>query len=98
MANVWDYGDLVRVQGSFTDANSVAQDPTSVYFQIKNPWGSVSAYTYGSNTQVVRSATGVYHVDVSADAVGWWKYRWYSSGAGQASGEGEFRVQESEFD
>lgn len=98
MANVYDYGDLVRVTGTFTDANSVAQDPSAVIVQYKTPAGSTYAYTYGVGTQVVRSATGIYYYDVNANAVGWWAYRWYSTGTGQAAGEAMFRIQESEFD
>jgi hypothetical protein len=98
MANVYDYGDLVRITGTFTDASSVVQDPSSVFFQYKTPAGSTTAYTYGTGTQIVRSGAGTYYYDLNCSTVGWWSYRWYATGTGQSAGEGALRVQESEFD
>ena len=98
MANVHDLGDLVRCTGTFTDENGDAHDPTTVLFSVKNPAGTTTTYTYGVDAALVKDSTGVYHVDVDASAVGWYYYRFYSTGSGQASEEEKFEVGASWFD
>ena len=97
--NVYDYGDDVRVTGTFTDADGTAQDPTAVLFSYKVGTGTATTYTYGEDEELVKSATGVYYVDIdasTADTEIW--CRFYSTGTGKASEEHVFQVGESEFD
>lgn len=99
--NIYQYGDAVRCStgtGGFTDSAGTAIDPMNVYFSVKNPVGITTTYTYGVDTQLVKDATGKYHVDVNANLVGAWFYRFYSDGTGQAADESSFRVAPSEFD
>lgn len=97
MANTYDLGDLVRCSGTFTDATSILVDPTVVKASIQNPAGTDTTYTYGTDAALVRDSAGAYHVDVSATSAGRWYYRLYSTGTGQASGEGYFDVAPSQF-
>ena len=53
--------------------------------QYKDPSGNTTSLTYGVDAALVKDSTGVYHVDVDADEVGWWHYRVYSTGTGQAA-------------
>lgn len=92
MANSYDFGDLVRVSGAFTNSSGVAQDPTVVKCSIRSPAGVVTTYVYGTDAALVKDSTGNYHADVSAAAIGWYYYRWFSTGTGQASDEGWFEV------
>ena len=96
--NTFDYGDLVRVAGTWTTAASVATDPTIVRFQYTDPSGNTTALLYGTDAAVVRDSTGVYHVDINVDEVGIWRYRWYSTGTGQAATESMFNIRRSHFD
>jgi hypothetical protein len=98
MSNTYDYGDLVRVTGTFTTAAGVATDPTAVLCKVRNPAGTVTTLTYGTDAALVKSGTGVYYTDVSASAAGIWHYRFYSTGTGQAANETYFQVGASEFD
>jgi hypothetical protein len=41
---------------------------------------------------LVRSSTGVYYVDISANLEGVWRWNWTSTGTGAASTEGQFAV------
>lgn len=93
----YDNGDLVRVTGTFTNTSGTKINPAAVYFKIMTPEGTVTTYQYGVDGQVVRSATGIYYCDVDANEPGTWRYRWYSTGSGQAAAEGEFTVPESRF-
>lgn len=94
----YDKGDLVKCSGAFTDSDGNAIDPTAVVFKVKDPSGTVTTYTYGEDDELVRDSAGNYHVNVDADEMGLWYYRFESTGTGQAADEGYFRVSTSEFD
>jgi len=98
MTMAFDKGDLVRCTGTFTNGAGAGVDPTAVLFKVKMPGGTITTYTYGTGAEVVRDSTGVYHVDVDANAAGEWYYRFYSTGTGQAAEEARFSVDGSEFD
>lgn len=98
MSNTYDYGDLVRVIGTFTDAAGAATDPTAVLCKVRDPSGNVTTLTYGTDTALVKSATGMYYTDINVDEVGTWHYRFYSTGTGQAAGESMFYARASAFD
>ena len=97
MANNYDKGDLIRVTGTFTDSDGAAQDPTAVLCKYTDPGDNTTTLTYGVDAELVKSAVGIYYVDVDADESGDWWYRFYSTGTGQAAAEGFFRVEESKF-
>lgn len=88
----YDKGDLVRATGTFTTSAGAATDPTAVFVKYTNPSGSITTLTYGTDAALVKDSTGVYHVDIDANAVGAWTYRFYSTGTGQAAAEGDFFV------
>ena len=93
MPATFQKGDLVRCTGTFTTQAGVAQDPTAVNFAFTNPAGTTTTYTYGTHTQLVRSSTGVFYVDVDASSTGLWHGRWYATGTGQAAVETKFYVE-----
>lgn len=93
--NVYEVGELVRCSGVFTNQAGSAVDPSTVTFRVRKPDDTVTAYVYGTDEEVVKDATGNYHVDVSATTSGRWFYRWEGGGTGQSAGEKTFRVQAS---
>lgn len=94
----YDLGDAVTVTAVFKNPlTQAALDPTAVFFEYKDPAGTVVPYEYGVDAALVKDATGNYHVDVDANAAGKWFYRFYSTGAGQAAEEGAFKVRRSKF-
>jgi hypothetical protein len=94
--HVHDLGDLVRVSGTFSDADSGdAIDPDVVKVSIKSPDDTVTTYVYGVDTEVVKDATGEYHADIDANDAGVWFYRWWSTGDGQAAEESRFVVRDA---
>ena len=97
MAVHFDKGDEIRVQTTFSDSDGNATDPAAVYFKFTDPSGNTATYTYGVDAELVKSATGIYYVDIDCDESGSWRWRFYSIGSGQATDEGYFIVEPSFF-
>lgn len=90
-------GATVRVWGHFKDTNDSFQDPTTVIAKIRTPRGELLRYVYGTDAEVVKSATGKYYVDVTATDGGRWHARWESIGTIDTAGEGGFEVRDNDF-
>ena len=97
MANHYHDGDLVRCTGTLSDSDGVAQDPAAVLFKFTTPSGTTTTYTYGTDAELVKSATGIYYVDVDGNAAGAWPYTFYATGSGQSAAEAFFHVEASKF-
>jgi hypothetical protein len=93
----YDLGDLVRVSAAWTNAAGTAIDPTAVFAKYKDPSGSTTTLTYGTDLALVKDSTGNYHVDIDANEAGTWRYRFYSTGTGQGAEEGNFYVSAGSF-
>ena len=92
---VYEFGQLVRIRGEFTRlSDGAAIDPTTVKVSVRRPGGKVTTYQYSTDVEVVKLRTGVYYLDVSANAYGTWTYRWFSEGTGQAADESVFQVKQ----
>ncbi len=98
--NTHDLGDLVRLStfdadhpdDGFMDENlETLMDPDVVKLNIRSPAGTVTTLTYGTDA-IIKDAAGQYHYDMSADESGEWRYRWWSTGNGQAAEERRFMV------
>ena len=94
--NAYTVGTLVRLQATFTVSGTVT-DPTAVTFKLRDPIGTVTTYVYGTDAQLVKSATGVYYVDYTTAAEGLHAWRMTGTGTVVAAEEQQFRVRESSF-
>lgn len=56
-------GDTPRLTVTFKDAWGTLNDPNTVSFKIKEPDGATQSYSYLTDSELVRSAQGVYYVD-----------------------------------
>jgi hypothetical protein len=96
--NTYVSGSLVRVSGAFTGNNGAVLDPTVVKVAVLEPGAIVpTVKTYGTDAEVVKDGTGQYHLDIDANTSGVWRYRWFSTGNGQAANESAFEVAVSPF-
>lgn len=93
--NVYSIGDLVRCEGALTTAAGAPVDPATVTVTVKAPDGDTTNYVYESGPYPVREAQGKYYVEVTPDQAGWWRYRFQSTGSGQAAQEHGFWVKPS---
>jgi len=92
-------GQTVRLTATFTNPAGQAADPTTVRFKVKEPSSKQTTYTYVLNgLVVVKSATGIYYIDVLLDKSGYWYYRWEGSGANAGALESSVQVDRSQFE
>ena len=97
MANTYDIGDVIRVTGTWTDTDGTAVDPGALTFSFKDPSDNSTTYTYDTDAELVKDATGVYYVDVTIDEEGTWFYRFASTSSNVAAAEGYFFAAPSQF-
>ena len=92
----YDVGDVVRMRAVFTVAG-VATDPTTVTFKLRLPDGTTQTKVYGTDVEVVKSATGDYKWEYAPLTEGIYRWRAVGTGAAAAAGDGAFNVVESVF-
>lgn len=68
-------GNTIRLTGEFFE-DDVPKDPTGVVLIVREPDGIRVTYELGVDPEVRQAATGIFHVDIFADKVGTWWYRW----------------------
>lgn len=100
MAEAHQIGDTVRITVSFRGlADGALTDPTTVTVKTKvHKSGDVTAYVYGTDAEVVKDSTGVFHFDLTFAEAGTHFWRFAGTGAVQAATEGSFEVEPSEFE
>lgn len=96
-ANEYYPGQSVRISASFSDIDNALTDPSTVTISVKSAAGDVTEYVYGTDEQLVKDETGLYHLDFTPDAAGDWYYRVESTGPVTAASEGHVVVLGSNF-
>lgn len=91
MINLYKTGQKVRCAVVFT-VNNVDTDPTVVTVKVRQPNGTMTTYVYGTDAAVVKTAAGIYYVDVTTDQRGEWNFRFEGTGACTAVEEQAFNV------
>ena len=92
----YDLGDMRRLTVTFTNLAGFVADPTGVSFSIRNPDGTATAYVYGTDAELVKSAVGIYYVDFAITLVGRHVFRFSGTGAVSTSETGEFYAKRNE--
>jgi hypothetical protein len=80
--------------------DEVAGDPSTVRLRVLAPDGvTESTFVYLATADIVRDYVGVFHADIAgaASVAGKWRYRWESTGTGQAAAEAAYIVAASAF-
>lgn len=77
--STYDVGNKIRVTGTFTDPlnSDAAIDPTTVYCTVRSPAGVNTTYQYGVDSEITKSDTGVYYIDLPLTTTGNWSVRWW---------------------
>lgn len=92
----YDKGDLIRCS-ILIKVSDTPTDPTTLKYKVKDPAGTSTTYTYGTDAALVRDSVGAFHIDISVTLAGTYRYRWESTGTAQGAEEDTFVVQESYF-
>ena len=90
--NRYDTGNLVRLSAVFTDSSKAYIDPSAVMVDVTPPNNPKVVYTYGVDTDLHKEDMGKYHIEIPVEFVGIWKYKWRSTGIGQAASSNSFEV------
>ncbi len=86
-------GEKIRLTATFSDPETGnLLDPGTVYVSWKDPDGNIVQKQYGVDPELVKDSVGTYHIDIDAAMAGQWRFRWASTGTGQAAAEGSFAV------
>lgn len=79
----YDIGNKIRLTVTFTDPlnSDAAVDPTTVYCSVLSPAEVKTDYEYGVDAEITKSSTGVYYIDLSLTADGYYYVRWWGKDA-----------------
>jgi len=93
--NVYDVGDLVRLEAQVTDLLGNPIEPGTIKFSVKTPSGVVSHYQYGIDPLVNKLDMGLFKIDIAVTEPGDWFVRVETTGAGKGAEEMQFRARKS---
>lgn len=93
----YQVGDQVKVAAAFTNAAGAAADPSAVVFRVRAPSGTVTTYTYGTDADVVKTATGAYYLLLTLSASELWHVRAAGTGAVVAADESVILAEKTYF-
>jgi hypothetical protein len=81
---IYQVGDGVRLQATFTSLDGVNTDPTTVSLKVTDPGGTTTTYTYAGG-DITKAATGVFRYTLSITTAGDYTYKWFGTGTVQAA-------------
>lgn len=92
MGNTWQYGNAITLKGTFTDDLGVYADPSTIKLSVMTPAGVLTTYEYGVDASLIKQDTGRYEMDILANEIGIWYYRWFSDTPDEVSKEVFFEI------
>lgn len=94
-------GNQIRVERTFKRGLAGADgvgDPSTVTYKYRKPGSTtVTSLVYGTDAEVVRDSTGVYHVDLELDTAGIWTDWWVTTGQPDTVSEETFSVRRARY-
>lgn len=97
------FGSRIQIETTFTDDTGDTANPTNVYCTIREPDGTETIYTYGTDPEIEHPSKGVFNIEITGDQEGKYVYWWHTDipaplDTVQATDEGHFRIRQSTFD
>lgn len=75
--NQFSKGATVRVRVTFEDPDTGAVvDPSTVSITVRAPSTTVTTYTYGTDAEVIKEATGKYLYRLNLSEEGTYRWKW----------------------
>lgn len=84
MTNTYTRPNLIEISTTFKNSAGAVADPTTVTGAFEDGSGTVTTYFYGTDVELVKDSTGVYHYNISLAANGdteIYHYRLFGEGA-----------------
>ena len=78
-------GTPFRVTLTLQDEDGNLIDPDTVTLKTYNPCGQESSYVYGTDSEIQRDSIGYYLGDITPTIAGQWRFRWETTGTGEAT-------------
>ena len=89
---VYQLGTAVTITETFSVLGTPT-DPTTVVYEVFDPLGVSTTYTFGVDVEVTNPSVGVYVLDLpAATEPGTWRYSITGTGTVVAVGQGEFTI------
>lgn len=87
-------GSSIRFSVEIKNASGTLIDPTTLTFELNSPEAEgVVSYVHGVDAELVKDATGQYHVDeIMPLPPGKWEWEWTSTGTGAGVDKAFFTV------
>jgi hypothetical protein len=79
------YSELISTWQVYDSVTGLLADPTIVTCTFESPGTGTTIYTYGTNAEVTKNATGVYVFRMALTYVGQSHWKWRGTGAVIAS-------------
>jgi hypothetical protein len=93
MTNTYDPGDGVTLLFTCRDEAGELGDPDDVYLDVRQHDAlGPTTYTYGVDSEVVRTSEGTYSALLLPDEPGLWHYGWRGEGGINTAEQGSFLV------
>lgn len=93
---VFDVGDLARADVVFK-VGVTSTDPTTVTAFVDGPNAEHTEYVYGTDAEVVKDGTGLYHIEFPMTRSGPWHVRFEGTGNVETAAEVMFWCRRSAF-
>ena len=87
--SAYTVGSTMRATFTFRTYVGTEADPTTVRLRYRPPEGAMQEFLYAADDEVVKSATGVYYLDIPLTAPGTWLVG--------AKGTGEVAINSPDF-
>ncbi len=92
----YDVGDVRRLSVTFKDIAGSDTDPGTVSFLMREPDGALTTFVYLTDSEVVKDATGKFHIDWPIAKPGRHAGAWVGTGAVELRDEFEFYARASD--
>lgn len=70
----FDLDDTVKCKATFGVSNTLT-NPSTVRYEIVDPDANLTTYTYGTDSEVTRTSTGLYVLTIQLSTEGQWSIR-----------------------
>ena len=90
-----DRNRLLQELNETITVDDAATDPTALTFRHKDPAGTLTAFVWGTDSELVRDSTGTFRVDLILADSGRHHYRWEATGSAHVAEEASFDVRTS---